>query len=227
MNEQLSVRDFARMEKRRKAMELDIMIRWDFEHDNGEDPDALRLARTMVGRFPALRKNGTGLFLYGGPLAGKSYLAAEIVNALTDRGFRCYMTSLTGLFTKLNNLSGEMRSRLLDTLFDLDLLVLDDFGLQPGSPSNSQTLFHIVITCQKLRIPLIVITGHTPDELMKAGKDGKPPALVSRIRRCALDYNVIMPAVRRRRLLQMKSDTKLMLNAGGNAPVQQELPLKD
>ena len=221
MKEQLNVKDFSRMQKRRKAMELDVMIHWDFEHDNGEDPRARELAMTMVEQFPALRKNGTGLFLYGGPRAGKSYMAAEIVNALTDRG----------------------RSRLLEALFELDLLVLDDFGLQAGTQLNDQTLLYIVTTCQKLRIPLIVITHHSPDELMAAGKDGKPPVLVSHIRRCALDFNVIMPAARRRRMLQMKKDTRQMLhadaiaNGNGNAnansnakkdaPVQQELPLKE
>ena len=40
MKEQLNVKDFSRMQKRRKAMELDVMIHWDFEHDNGEDPRA-------------------------------------------------------------------------------------------------------------------------------------------------------------------------------------------
>ena len=214
MKEQLNVKDFSRMQKRRKAMELDVMIHWDFEHDNGEDPRARELAMTMVEQFPALRKNGTGLFLYGGPRAGKSYMAAEIVNALTDRGYKCYMTSLLG-----------------------------DFGLQAGTQLNDQTLLYIVTTCQKLRIPLIVITHHSPDELMAAGKDGKPPVLVSHIRRCALDFNVIMPAARRRRMLQMKKDTRQMLhadaiaNGNGNAnansnakkdaPVQQELPLKE
>ena len=249
MKKQLNVKDFSRMQKRRKAMELDVMIHWDFEHDNGEDPRARELAMTMVEQFPALRKNGTGLFLYGGPRAGKSYMAAEIVNALTDRGYKCYMTSLLGLFNCLSNRNGEMRSRLLEALFELDLLVLDDFGLQAGTQLNDQTLLYIVTTCQKLRIPLIVITHHSPDELMAAGKDGKPPVLVSHIRRCALDFNVIMPAARRRRMLQMKKDTRQMLhadanaNANGNAngngnanananakkdaPVQQELPLKE
>ena len=215
MKEQLNVKDFSRMQKRRKAMELDVMIHWDFEHDNGEDPRARELAMT----------------------------AAEIVNALTDRGYKCYMTSLLGLFNCLSNRNGEMRSRLLEALFELDLLVLDDFGLQAGTQLNDQTLLYIVTTCQKLRIPLIVITHHSPDELMAAGKDGKPPVLVSHIRRCALDFNVIMPAARRRRMLQMKKDTRQMLhadaiaNGNGNAnansnakkdaPVQQELPLKE
>ena len=47
MKEQLNVKDFSRMQKRRKAMELDVMIHWDFEHDNGEDPRAWELAMTM------------------------------------------------------------------------------------------------------------------------------------------------------------------------------------
>ena len=135
----------------------------------------------------------------------------------------------------------------VNELCSLDLLVLDDFGLQAGTQLNDQTLLYIVTTCQKLSIPLIVITHHSPDELMAAGKDGKPPVLVSHIRRCALDFNVIMPAARRRRMLQMKKDTRQMLhadaNANGNgnanananansnakkdAPVQQELPLKE
>ena len=219
------------MEKRRRAMELEPMIRCDFVHDNGENPAALELAQKIVDNFPALRENGTGLFIYGGPRAGKSFMGAQIVNELTDRGYQCYMTSLLGLFNSLANRSGEMRSRFLEKLFGLDLLVLDDFGLQAGTLLNDQTLMYIVITCQKLRIPLIVITHNHPDTLMKAGKDGKPPELVCRIRRCCLDFFVIMPAARRRRLLQMKKDTRRMLDmeTGGTAqnaaPVQQELPL--
>ena len=44
MKEPVSIQDFSRMEKRRKAMELDLMIHWDFAHDDGEDPAALGLA---------------------------------------------------------------------------------------------------------------------------------------------------------------------------------------
>ena len=216
------------MAKRRKAMELDIMIHWDFAHDDGENPAVLDMAKKMVEGFPTLRKNGTGLFIYGGPRAGKSYLAAEIVNELTDRGYKCYMISLLGLFHNVNNRFGEMRSRYLENFFGLDLLVLDDFGLQAGTPLNDQTLLYIVVNCQKLRIPLIVITHNHPDELMKAGGSGKPPDLLCRIRRSCLDYNVIMPASRRKNLLQVKQETRSMLNTGTEnvAPVQPELPLK-
>ena len=219
------------MEKRRRAMELEPMIRCDFVHDDGENPEARETAQKLVDNFPDLRENGTGLFIFGGPRAGKSFMGAQIVNELTDRGYQCYMTSLLGLFNSLGNRSGEMRNRFLEKLFGLDLLVLDDFGLQAGTLLNDQTLMYIVITCQKLRIPLIVITHNHPDTLMKAGKDGKPPELVCRIRRCCLDFFVIMPAARRRRLLQMKKDTRRMLDmeTGGTAqnaaPVQQELPL--
>ena len=228
MKEQLSVQDFSRMEKRRKAMELDVMIHWDFAHNDGENPAALDIAKKMVEAFPALRKSGAGLFIYGGPRAGKSYLAAEIVNELTDRGYKCYMTSLLGLFNCLGNRSGEMRSRYVERFFELDLLVLDDFGLQANTPNNEQTLLYIVVNCQKLRIPLIVITHNHPDELMKAGGSGKPPELLCRIRRYCLDYNVMMPASRRQRLLQTKQETRRLLNTGTEnaVPVQQELQLK-
>ena len=227
MKEPVSIQDFSRMEKRRKAMELDLMIHWDFAHDDGEDPAALGLARKMVEGFPTLRKSGTGLLVYGGPRAGKSYLAAEIVNELTDRGYKCYMTSLLGLFNNLSNRTGEMRSRYLDRFFELDLLVLDDFGLQASTPNNEQTLLYIVVNCQKLRIRLIVITHHHPDELMKASGSGKPPELLCRMRRNCLDYSVIMPASRRQRLLQTKQETRRILNTGtvNAVPLQQELQL--
>jgi DNA replication protein DnaC len=228
MKQQLSIQDFSRQEKRRKALELETMIHCDFVHDNGENPAARELAQRIVQHFPALRQNGTGLFLFGGPRAGKSFLGAEIVNELTDRGYKCYMTSLLGLFNYLSNCYGETRSRFLEKLFGLDLLVLDDFGLQAATQLNDQTLMYIVVTCQKLHIPLIVITHNHPDALMQAGGDGKPPELLCRIRRCCLDFNVIMPGARRSRLLQMKKETRRMLNVetANTAPVQQELPLK-
>ena len=231
MKQTLSVKEYSRLEKRRKAMERDHMIEWDFEHDNGENPKALEVAKKFVDEFPTLRQNGTGLFIFGSAGSGKSFMAAEIVNALTDLGHKCYLTTLLGLCNELENRTGEMRARFLERLFCLELLVLEDFGMQADTPLNRQRLLYIVRTCQQLRILLIFTTAYSLETLMKTGGGGenkKPPELMTNIRRCTLDFTMQMPPTRRNRMLQQRRQSKRMLNVTEPvAPVQQTLPLEE
>ena len=101
MKQKLSIQEIIRREKRRQALGTEIMCDWDFAHDNMENPELTRYARNYVKYFPRFRAQGAGLLLYGGPGSGKSYAAAEIVNALTDQGYRCLFTSLLSILSEL------------------------------------------------------------------------------------------------------------------------------
>ena len=104
MNAKLSIRDFSRMEKRRKAMELDVMIHWDFAHNDGSDPATLDMAKKMVDSFPTLRKNGTGLFagtVASFPLGTKMHVVMEDGDLLyvdVPRGDMAYLMDPEGTF---------------------------------------------------------------------------------------------------------------------------------
>ena len=92
MSEKRSLQEIIKWEKRYQAVGLEKLCAWDFAHDNGQNPAATGVARKYADHFEELRQDGTGLSIFGGAGAGKSYLAAEIVSDLTDRGYHCLFT---------------------------------------------------------------------------------------------------------------------------------------
>ena len=110
-------------------------------HDNGESPDVTFINENYVNSFQdKLGPRGTGLFLFGYSGSGKTWLAASIANELTDRGLRCKYTSLLKIVTDLNNMRSENKDRYLSQLWQVDLLVLDDFGMEAENNTSTNLL---------------------------------------------------------------------------------------
>ena len=213
MTQNTEIQDYVKANRRCKAFGLREMGTWDFDHDNGENPAATDVAKRYTEKFPVMQKFGSRVFLFGGPRAGKSFMAAEIVNELTDRGYKCRFTSLLNISCEWSNLPPGSRSAFMDALFENQLLVLDDFGTEPATNINLQLLEQIINTCQNKRIPLIITTPFTEDALMKESK-GKWHTAIKRLLADSVPFTVIMPAARRYRMLQQKREMNATLLAG-------------
>ena len=118
MSEKRGLQEIIKWEKRYQAFGLEKLCAWDFAHDNGQNPAATGVARKYADHFEELRQDGTGLSIFGGAGAGKSYLAAEIVSDLTDRGYHCLFTNMNTVMIELNTMAFEGRR---DFLAQIDL----------------------------------------------------------------------------------------------------------
>ena len=212
MKQKLTTLDLARLNKRRSAIEQEMMCQWDFAHDANDNPAATDKARRYVENFPILRKSGAGLLLFGASGSGKSYMAAEIVNALTDKGYRCKFITTLQLLFRYNNLAYENRNYFLEQFFEQDLIILDDFGMEANTAGNGQILLYIVSTCRLLRIPVIVTTPYHKEVLMKEMGKGPFHAVVKRLMEICVPFTVPMPPNRCQRNLQQKKETETMLD---------------
>lgn len=74
------------------------------------------------------------IFIRGKVGIGKSCLLSAILNNMLERGFNCQYYSafsLGSVFLKYHTTGIKEREHLLENLFNLDLLIIDDLGTEP------------------------------------------------------------------------------------------------
>ena len=95
-----------------------------------------------TGAFIARHEN---VLLCGPTGVGKSHLANALASESLKRDRSVLYRNTQRLLTELNAARANgVYSRLLARLLTVDLLVLDDFGLQPFSPPAAQDLYDII-----------------------------------------------------------------------------------
>lgn len=218
------VKETIKMEKRYRALHSKVLCSWDFAHDNGEDPKAMQFAKNYVRRFPKYLARGGGLFLYGSPGSGKTYMAAAIVNELTDQGYRCHYTSMLTLMNTLSCTAGEAKLHYLSQCWNTQLLVLDSFGMEMETSYSTNILNFIVDNCRQRRVLVIVITPFHPDVLAKENSNDKRSIGVHNLMDRCLLRTVYMPGSRRAAEYWQKKQVKSEMGEG-IAPEQGTLPL--
>ena len=188
-------------------------------------PHLLRQSNVVCGLFDF---RNFGLFLFGFTGSGKTWLAASIVNELTDRGLRCKYTSMLKIVTDLNNLKNESRDHYLSQLWKVDLLVLDDFGMEAENNTSTNILNLIVSNCRELRVPIIVVTPYLEDQLTKDNSSNKRVHALKHLKERCLTVTLPLPGSRCAASYKQKAETEAIIKKGLPAPgKQQPLPFGD
>ena len=215
-----TVKEIIKHEKRLRALGQDRRCHCDFAHDNGQNPVATGVMQDYPNNFKEMQVDGTGMFIYGSPGAGKSHAAAQIVNELTDRGYDCMFTSMNDIMTELNTLGLEGKRNLFYKIFSKDLLVLDDLGSEVETSYCNQIFIQIVNTCLSKLIPIVITTPYHEDELVKEGGNEKRVMAMTRLLKRNISFTVPMPSQRRSRNLQQKQKVEaLVKGAAGQQPL--------
>ena len=189
---------------RRHALPYTHMHQWTFANDDGGSPAISHYAEYYVKNFAAMKERGEGLFLIGVTGTGKTFTAAEIVNALCDRGYHCIMVSLLEIVLELLSMNRERRLPYIDELCRHDLVVLDGYGTEPSTYFSDMNILEIVEICYNRHVPMIVTTALTQDDL--TGGNPTRHTIVSRIReRC---YCLTLANIRRRNKMAANRDNR-------------------
>lgn len=180
---------------RERAFDTPAMQQWDFAHDDGGNP-ALTAA---MGKYAALfttrsAEEVPGLLLHGGVGRGKTYAAAEVVNALADMGFSCRMTSFARIAGDLQNTRD--RNTYLQDLNRCRLLVLDDLGAERDTAYMGEIVFQVIDTRIRSGLPLIVTTNLTMEEIKNPATLGNSRIYDRLIEKC---HPIEVQGVSRRR----------------------------
>lgn len=156
---------FDRIKKLRKmGFAEDEMQDWTFANDDGTNGHVKNIMQKYVENFSTMKENGKGLLLYGNVGTGKTYAAAEIVNALIDNGTPCLMTNFARL---TNTISGMYagKQEYIDGLNKFDLLVIDDLASERDTEFMGEIAQNIIDSRYRAKLPLIITTNLSVEEL--------------------------------------------------------------
>jgi DNA replication protein DnaC len=171
--------DYDRREQERKHREfLDIVAKnrsiglpdsslrkHTFENDLGYNPKQMRMAKRYVQHWEVLRKNATGLLLWGDVGTGKSFIAGCIANALLDKGVPVIMTNFARLLNKLTDMYAGDRNAYIDSFKRYPLMIIDDLGVERNSEFAREQVFSVIDSRYRSELPMIVTTNLTLEEL--------------------------------------------------------------
>lgn len=140
-----------------------------FDNFTVQSPDqqrALDAARGYADTFAQRFKAGHGLVFSGMPGTGKSHLAAAILQAVLPRHTGLYVTCM-GVIRMVRNTwrrdSHQSEQQVLDTLAGVDLLVIDEIGVQYGTDGEQTVLFEVLDMRYQDQRPTILLTNQDKD----------------------------------------------------------------
>lgn len=194
---------------RKAAFPESDMQNWTFENDDSPNEKPSQIAKNYAKNFREMIERGKGLVFYGPVGTGKTYLAACIANALIDKGVPCMVTSISRL---VNTLTGmfDGKQEYIDKLNRADLLVLDDLASERDTEYMNETVYSIIDGRYRARLPLIVTTNLTAEQL-KNPADMSKKRIYSRLLEMCIPVEVKGADRRREKLKGDYNDLKELL----------------
>jgi DNA replication protein DnaC len=132
---------------------LNVPIRYaechfhNYEAETSSQRRALKMASEFSLRYPAVDR---GLVMMGAVGVGKTHLAVSILKSLSEKGVSCYFCDFGSLLKKIqdsyNPISQTSEVQLLASLFEAEVLVLDELGASKPSDWMRDTLSYIINT---------------------------------------------------------------------------------
>jgi DNA replication protein DnaC len=128
---------------------LDPSVEWcGITADRDQQRKGLERGLSDAQRY--LENPAGGLFICGPTGAGKSLLAAGVINALVERDVQAGYESAPALLRHIQSgFKDHTADDRLDALLDVELLLIDDLGTEHKGGWNEQTLFEILDTRYK------------------------------------------------------------------------------
>lgn len=138
-----------------------------FVADTPEKLAAASAVRDYAENFDTLAAKGKGLILIGKPGTGKSHLASAVLQAYIDRDV-LYATclDLIRMVRETWRKDAERSERqILQFLGGLDLLVIDEMGVQYGTDGEQTILFDVLDARYRNLKPTILLTNQGTEGL--------------------------------------------------------------
>lgn len=135
------------------------------EKDNGNNPKMSKAVIRYTNKWTDMLEENMGILFYGDVGRGKTFYAGCIANRLIEKGVPVLMTNISALITAITHDFERGKVNILKRVSCVDLLVLDDLGVERDTAYSAEKLQEIIDTRYRSGKPLIVTTNLTPEEL--------------------------------------------------------------
>lgn len=139
------------------------LINCTFDRDDGKDAEMSAKMRSYVNNWSAMKAKNQGLIIFGGVGVGKTFFAACIANAVVDMGDSALVTSFPEIESDL--WSCEDKAAYYNRLARVQLLVIDDFGVERKSDYMLEIIENVINARYVAQKPIIVTTNMSNHEL--------------------------------------------------------------
>ncbi|MDO4618683.1 MAG: ATP-binding protein [Clostridia bacterium] len=118
-------------------------------------------------------ENSKNLLFYGTPGLGKTFLSSAIAKEMLDKGYTVIYSGASRLFASYDDYrfgrmtDSEDFEEMLKLLYDADLLIIDDLGVEMSGPSAFQFLFDLINERILKNKRIIISTNLTISEISK------------------------------------------------------------
>lgn len=136
-----------------------------FANDDKSNPNISYVCQAYADKFEEVKAKNAGILFAGDVGTGKTFYALCIANALFDKNLDVRFTSINAEMSKLQGAYPEDRQRILDKLFNCDLLILDDIGAERNTSYAVEQIYNIIDGRYMAQKPLIATTNLTLEEL--------------------------------------------------------------
>lgn len=119
----------------------------DIEETDDTVRAAKKAAKQFVENYPAMRAHGVGLCFFGAVGTGKTMMATAVLSEMFEkygRQYSCFYTEIWSIF-RMEKISWTTKNEeYLDRLKAVDLLVIDEIGVQHSSAFETVLLMEIL-----------------------------------------------------------------------------------
>lgn len=161
---------------------------------------ALTVCRDYAEQFAAHARKGAGLILAGMPGTGKSHLVAAILQSLIaarDVRYTTCMDMIRAVRETWRRDADRTESQVLNALQRLDLLAIDEIGMQYGTEGEQTILFDVLDRRYREVRPTIILTNQDQKGLREFVGDRTFDRLAETCRWVPFDWPSYRPQARK------------------------------
>lgn len=142
-----------------------------FNCENQGQRTALMIAKAYATEFALQVADGRCLVMVGNAGNGKTHLAVAILKEIMAQGFTGKYTTVYEAIEAIRETwrpgAAESEGAVVKRMAEVDLLILDEVGVQYGKESEQIELFKILNRRYNAVLPTVVISNVTGDDLKR------------------------------------------------------------
>jgi len=134
-----------------------------YKVENDGQAKAVAVCKAYIADLGAVFKNGSGLIFSGKAGTGKSHLACAIIDAVISSDRRAKFYTVAAMMRKIKSSFSKdaeyTEQEIIDHFSEVDLLVLDEVGMDYGTDFNKSLMFEVLNKRYENVLPTIILTN--------------------------------------------------------------------